>query len=953
MISAILALTTINVTAQEVALEEELERISVTGSRILREGAEAPSPVTIITGEELMSTGAISIGEALNELPSLANTYSMANAGRFLGSAGLNLLDLRGMGTDRTLVLVDGKRHVSSSSGTSAVDTNTIPTAWIERVEIITGGASAVYGADAVTGVVNFVLKKNITGFDFSATKSYAGEGPYDSDKLNLSFGQDFADGRGNFGIAISSTRQDGMNALDRAQTRTSKHTVNNPLDGDTQNEDGSFNHDGIPDELWLDDAGWFDDSTSGNFYTYNGDTGEANWFIFNPDGSVRPQKLGTTYSDWGKCSGDCDKLELQRYVELQPTFKSFNVSLKANYDVTDDMNVYGEVKFNRNKADSIDQPSFFEYGDEKTGGFTITRDNAFIDQSLLDVMDQFADIGYGESINVHRFMEDSGRRSEQNEREQTRFVVGVEGVIGDDWDYDFYATYGKTESEQVNTGNTVVSRVRQAVDAIKLDNGDIVCRDEAARAAGCVPANLFGFGAVTDEAAAWFNTTSKSKTEIQQTVISGSVTNSALFELPAGPVGFAMGAEYRKEQSDTNPDEFAATGATFQTAVQEEHGDFDVNEVFFEMSVPLLSDVAFVQDLTGDVAVRFADYSTIGDATSWKLGLNWAINDDLKVRATLSEAIRAPNITELFGPVSQSFFNRMDDPCQAGNAQDAIRVANCTALGIPADFPALATVASIDGLSGGNPELKEEESQSLTYGIVYQPSYLEGFVFIADYWKIEIDDAIEVIDGQDILNKCVDTISGIDNQFCDLITRDADNEIRFIRSITQNVAKQKAEGVDFELGYDFDVFGGQFTSKVVGTYLISRKEFPFQTSPDEFIEYSGYEGEAEWQANVLLSYKTDNWKFSSKTRYLDSVSRFTEQELERNPDENNILGYGTYVVSDIRGSYNFDNGLTLAFGIDNMFDRDLPLYTTGTGEATASYDNIGRMYYTSVSFSM
>lgn len=201
--------------------ENEVEKIEVTGSRILREGAIAPSPVTVISGADLVNTGAINIGEALNDLPALASTQTLSNGGENIGTAGLNLLDLRGMGTERTLVLIDGRRHVSSSPGTASVDVNTIPTSWIERVEIITGGASAVYGADAVTGVVNFVLKKNITGLDVSLSKGFAEEGPYDNDKFTLSYGRDFAEGRGNVGFFFSHSQQDGMNATDRAQTRT------------------------------------------------------------------------------------------------------------------------------------------------------------------------------------------------------------------------------------------------------------------------------------------------------------------------------------------------------------------------------------------------------------------------------------------------------------------------------------------------------------------------------------------------------------------------------------------------------------------------------------------------------------------------------------------------------------------------------------------------------------
>ena len=918
------------------------ERITVTGTRILREGAIAPSPVTVISGEDLVKTGAISIGEALNDLPSLAQTFSMANAGNSIGTAGLNLLDLRGMGTSRTLVLVDGKRHVSANPGTAAVDVNTIPTAWVDKVEIITGGASAVYGADAVTGVVNFVLKKDINGLDVSVTKSYAEEGPYDNDKVTLSFGSDFDEGRGNFGFAISHSSQDGMNAKDRKSTARPTASVSNPANGDTRDENGVVQHDGIPDLIWIQDAAWYDDSTAGNFYN----PADGNWYIFNPDGSVRPQKLGTTYNP-GRCSGDCDILDLTKYNELQPTFSTLNVAFKGNYDITDDMNLYGDAKFVRTKADSIGQPSFFEYG----RAVTIHRENPFVHQSLGALMDS----GNLDTISLHRFNEDVGRRFEENTRETTRAVIGLQGAINDDWSFDVYALYGKTEREQVNVDNVITDRFYQSADAIVAENGAIVCRDEAARADGCVPTTLFGDGNVDPIAAEWFTTDSFSNSKIQQTVVNFTVTNSALYELPAGYVGFAGGMEYRKEKSDDLPDAFAATGATFLTAIQEEHGEFDVTELFAEVSIPVLEDVSFADNITVDLAARYADYSTIGGALSWKVGADWAVNEELRFRATLSEAIRAPNITELFAAKGQSF-TFVDDPCDVEYNQSATRLANCAALGIPADAQ-INPVSSIELLVGGNPLLNEEESTSLTFGVIYQPEFVEGLSFTMDWWKIEIDDAIDQVSAQDILNKCVDAQAGINNQFCGLITRDSEFKIDLVESTTQNVASQEAEGLDFEVGYDFEALGGDFKTQLIATYLIARDEFPFQIDPSQVIEYAGTTGESDLQTNLIVGYTNGPWSASWRTRYLSEVDRYTPQELADNPDRNSIMTYGTYFQTDVRAGYTFENNLTLELGIDNVFDRDLPRYTTGNAgdsdtASTAGYDNIGRLYYASMTYS-
>ena len=651
---------------------------------------------------------------------------------------------------------------------------------------------------------------------------------------------------------------------------------------------------------------------------------------------------MGTTYN-WGRCSGACDQLDLTKYVELQPTFSTLNVAVKANYDITDNVNLYGDAKFVRVKADSIGQPSFFEYDNDHI----IKRDNAYMHSTLAKVMD---DAGI-DQFRLHRFNEDIGRRFEQNTRETTRFVVGIEGYIDDSWSYDAYALYGKTEREQVNVDNVIRQRYFDSMDAVVLDDGTIGCRDADARAEGCIPTTVFGFGNVDPLAADWFTTDSISTSKIQQTVVNFSVTNSELFELPAGSVGFAAGMEYREEKSDDLPDAFAATGATFLTAISEEHGKFDVTEVYVETSMPLLTDLPAVQDLSVDIALRYADYSTVGDTLSWKVGTDWVVNDELRFRATLSEAIRAPNISELFGAQSQSFA-QVDDPCDTEHAQGATRIANCAALGIPAEN-AINPVSSIELLVGGNKELKEEESTSITAGFVYQPDFVDGLVFTVDYWKMEIDDAIDQVDAQNILDKCVDSAGGIENQFCGLVSRGADHKITLVQSITQNVAKFESDGVDIEIGYDFSALGGDFTTQLIATRLLSRKEFSFQIDPSDFIEHSGTTGEAEWQGNLLIGYKNGPWAANWRTRYLSDVSRFSEQSLARNPDPSNILGYGSYFQTDVRAGYTFANNLTLEFGVDNLFDRDLPGFTTGTSSTSgdASYDNVGRFYYTSISY--
>lgn len=917
------------IAAAEDEAAQNIEKISITGTRILREGAASPSPVTVISGEDLVSSGVVNIGEALNELPALANTYSLANSGRFIGTAGLNILDLRNMGTARTLVLVDGKRHVSSSSGTSSVDTNTIPSEWVERVEIITGGASAVYGADAVTGVVNFVLKERIEGLSVKATKGFADNHGYKNEKMSFSYGIDFDDDKGNFAISAEYASQDSLNALDNPWTSTSYASLKNPNQPADKKDSVDY-----PDKILHANAGHFTLNNAGVIFNTN------EYHTFNTDGSLKKISTGEQV-DGLRCAGaGCDFFNLNQFVQAQPEFERYNFNVRASYELAEETEAYFTAKYVNSEAQDIGQPAFFF----RKKSHAIQRDNAFLHQSVKDYMDAE---GVSE-IQISRMMTDLGRRVEDNTRETTRFVAGVRGYMLQDWSYDFSLVHGQTDLERINGNNLIRANYANALDAVKDANGNIVCRSEKARAEGCVPVNIMGFGNPSQAAIDYINTVSIGTSEIKQTVITASVANSELIEVPEGYIGVALGAEYREEKSEDHEPENAK--GTFFNALGEDKGEFDVSEVFAEFTAPI------VEGLMADAAIRFADYSTIGNATSWKVGTDWEVNESLRMRATYSEALRAPNISEIFGAASQTFF-RIDDPCKSSEldllANADTRKKNCAALGVAADFDSDYDSGSIEGLSGGNKDLNEEKAETTTIGLVFQPEYIDGFSMTLDYWKIELTDAISSVGAQSILDRCVDSENGINNQYCNLITRGSNGEITLIKSFDLNLAGQKARGVDFEFGYDFDALAGSFRTTLVGTRLLERKSFPFQDNPSDFIENAGTTGEAKWQANLTVGYSRDNYSVSWSTRYLEEVSRYTPQDLEDNPNPSNILTFPSYVISDVSASYEMNNGIELTIGIDNVFNKSLPFGTNGTGAGTASYDNIGRLAHITFSYKM
>lgn len=938
---------------------ENVERISVTGSHIGKADLENSAPVVALDADAIAASGAINLGDLLNQLPSLGSTFGLGNSSRFIGTTGLNLLDLRRLGDERTLVLVNGKRHVAGNVGTASVDINTIPTEWIERVEVITGGASAVYGADAVTGVVNFILKDRIEGIKVRVQHGEAGDSGFNSSLFSFSAGSDFAKGRGNAAFNLEYSTQNQLGARERDVFATPTRLVNNPANNDTTDDAGNVINDGIPDQITVPNAGLYQLSKQGIFYVpADGGPvfGALQPYIFNPDGSFRQQNLGTNYGGF-ECS-DCDYIDLVETSLLQPEFDRFSFNTKFNYSLNDDHSLYLDAKYNKTKSVSFGQPSFdFGFGFLSPGGYEIKRDNAYVSDQLGQLMD---DNGLS-SIFINRFNNDAGLRGEDVERETVRAVVGIQGIINNEWEYDVYANFGRTKVNQINLNNLVTDRFNASIDAVTdPETGEIVCRaaidaDAAAKAqtfapSDCVPTSIFGFGAVTPEAAAFFNVGSNTVNTINQANFAGIISNPALFELPAGDLGFAAGYEYRKERSESQPDQLAAAGLTFLNALQEEKGEFDVNEIFAEISAPIIADVFLVEELRLDLAARWADYSTIGSDLAWKVGMDWTMSEEVTVRGTVSRAVRAPNIGELFGPQNQNFFS-VDDPCsvdEVGNGPNPqLRAANCNALGAPDGFDSITDDATLEGLSGGNPDLKPEESDSVTFGIIYEPGFIEGLNFTVDYWDIQIDDAISSVGAQEILDKCVDNPGGVDNQFCALISRDPQSfEITNILSITQNVASFEASGVDFEVNYSFEALSGEWNAKIIGSKLIKNRFFPFQSEPDQPDDEKGELGQPEWAANFTLSYMTDDWRVNWETRFIDRQLLIEQDVYAVNPDERDLLFAGSTVYHDFKVNYSLMEDVELYLGVDNVFDKVPPANLFANGDGSGLYDGIGRQYY-------
>lgn len=937
------------------APDEEVQRldsITVTGSRISNPNVLSPAPVSTLTAEAIQASGAVNIGDLLTTMPQLATTFTMGNSTRFIGTAGVAQQDLRNLGPARTLVLVNGRRMIGASSGSSAVDTNLIPIDWVDRVEIITGGASAVYGADAVSGVINFILKKNYQGLNLHAQYGNSQHGHFDEKFLAVTGGKNFAEDRGNFAVSLEHSRQDALEFRDRFgnQAFATIRTPGGPTDAVLMPDAGSF--------LF----------TDGGTFTTAGLTDLASRFVFNPDGSFRPQRFDGITDNAGACS-NCDRSDGNQTVQLQPKYDRTTLSAIASFDLNQDHRLYFEGLYNLADSKAFFAPTF---GSATTGNaHLIQPDNAFITPEL-------AALTGGEAFEVSRNDVDAGRRGESTERQTGRVVFGIEGNLSSDWQYDASVIYGRVHERRENLNNRVLERFYAGLDAV-VDpaTGNIVCRstiDPTTRneayfrnsnspdgiispevAANCVPFSVFGEGAIDPAAAAFFNTTTITKTRLTQFVAGGSLINNDLFELPAGPLSFGTGVEYRRETSRQENDPLDVSGQTFLNAIPSSGGEYNVKEIWAEVAVPILSDLPLIKSLSVGAAARYSDYDIVGSTEAWRYNLDWAINDSLRIRGNMSAAVRAPNIDELFSGQAQNF-NFINDPCDVNNIGNTtnpdVRRANCAALGVPADHVD-TVLGTNEGISGSNPDLEPETGRSWTAGFVFTPSFLPGFGLNVDYWEIRLTDAIAAVAGQGTADRCVDSPSGIDNVFCSNITRDpVTHQITFFRSLNENIAAIETDGIDIGVYYSHNLAGGTMRWDLNATRVLSYDDFPFQDDPDEAIDSNGTLGFPEWKAVLRVDYSRDNWGVNWTTRYVSDGLRVTNESFEANPTSTTPIKAGSGVVHDIRGSYTFlDSGLQVYAGVTNVFDSDPPVNLFGTGFGSALYDTIGRAYYLGINY--
>ena len=948
-----LALLTGAVSIPAMAFEEdtksEVERIEVTGSRIARSELSQPTPIIVLEAKDIAKFGTPDLGSILSELPAIGSTDTLIGNNNSNEAAGTSSADLRRLGSSRTLVLINGKRHVAGTPGEATVDLSTIPAALIERVEIITGGASAIYGSDAVSGVINVILKKDFDGFTANLTGTKSTEGVNERNHtFNILAGSDFADGKGNITFFAGIERVGEVMSADIRQFQ-GWGTVINPDDG---GED-----DGIPDKLRRPNVSSEMIHANGVINPFGGAAGR---YVFDGTGNplVQTEREFDNSFAFGNFPNGCDYcFNTEDYENYSPGVEKINVGSTLTLNLTDNITFNSDFKYVRSDITQQFQPSFL-FGD-----ITINvEDNAFLDAGLRNTL---LDAGQT-NVSMAKFFDELGNRSAANRRDLFRYTAGFEGTFAlsdTNVNWELYYVNGETTNKRQTLNDLIPDNLFAAVDSvIDPSTGEAACRSQVASAQGddysdpasvngsdCVAFNPFGQSS-SQEARDFVSADVTREDVIKQEFIGGVVSfdTAEFVKLQGGAIGLAAGFEYREESSESITDEFTKRGFLTSAATPDSYGEYDVTEFFVEVSLPLLAGMDFAHELTLDAAFRTADYSHAGKAEAWKVGLMYAPFEDLRIRGTIGEAVRAPNITEAFSPVSPGFAS-VSDPCDADNiSDDPDRAANCAALGIPAGFQANDNV-SIDLLSGGNSELESEESESLTVGFVWTPSFIENLSVTVDYYDIEITDAITFVAAQNVADNCVDATGGPDAGFCSQIDRDPiTNDISLVRSGYLNAAALNTKGVEAQVRYSTDLSSfelpGEITTNLLVSKLLELEQFEFQDRPDEINVEDGEVGDPALQIRFGLDYEIDDLVVSWSTRYIDRSFTMDISPTGDTAEDTSPAYIGSVTTHDVSFNYLVNDVVSVSAGIRNLTDKLAPGYT-----ANAIYDLVGRRAFAGV----
>ncbi len=902
--------------AEEAVAEEEIEKIEVTGSRISRTDMETASPVTIIDAAAILASGAVSIDSLLQQLT--VSGGAMTNPAVNNGALGNSRVNLRGLGSSRTLVLLNGRRMIASGTGAaSSVDLNTIPLSMIARIEILKDGASAVYGSDAVSGVVNVILKRDYDGFEMNVQTGISGQGDADETSIDFTVGNSFD--KGNFVFGVQYTKRGEASQGDRDYSECpfqerenasgdlelycggSSYSAGGHVWGDPNHGIIMTGTDSDGDDTYaMGDSGYY-----GHYIQDTSDGAEIGdiMYAYHDENVTQADVsgLGGTYHDF--TSADQYNYSADSY--LFTPMERINLSASATYDLADNITFFTEASYTKRWSDQQMAPqpiwnsSAWVYMPKSAGTL---EDGYFMTDELT---------GYaqpGEALSYGRRMTDTGTRDFSQVVDTVRIVVGLEGEFANNWAWD--VSYNKGRNDSVDT----------------LANLHNIGSIDSAVLAGTF--DPFLQTSWQGDSIAPFIYTEINAGGSEMDIFAASITGD-IMTLPAGTLGFAAGYDHRRESAYQTPDSLTAQGLANDPTVEPTAGSYAVDEVYAEFAIPLLAEIAFVDALDLSAAVRYFDYDIFGDDITWKLGLTWKINDELMLRGVASTAFRAPTVDELFGGASPSF-------------EQIVHPASSTT-------QAEVTV-------GGNPLLTPEEADIMTAGIVYEPSFIEGLSLTVDYYDIDITNAIDTVDANYVANQCLSAAGATINTGSALcqaadISVDSTGRIAFNNGF-QNVGGESTSGFDVNVAYNFDAAGLSWRASLDSSIVTSFDKIdPDGLVTDYLGMITGNTGSfAEIKSNLSLTAIADSWRAGYELRYIsgmDSIACLDDPSACYAPTVDAIFYH------DVTAAYYFSDSITFSGGINNLLDEDAP-YFTGNNDSNTdpyTYDVLGRYFFVKASF--
>ncbi|MEZ5498345.1 MAG: TonB-dependent receptor [Steroidobacteraceae bacterium] len=941
--------------------QDSLETVVVTGSRISQPNLTTTSPVTQVTDADVKLQGVTRVEDLINQLP---QAFAAQNSTVSNGATGTATISLRNLGSRRTLVLVDGRRLPYGDANNSAGDLNEIPTSMVERVEVLTGGASAVYGSDAIAGVVNFIMKKNFEGVEFSGqygfyshSNGYGGPGAVPL--------RDVIAGRGvtnpsqfqlpednvNVGYSREGSMLVGVGTPDGRGNITAYATYrrNDPI------LQASYDYSSCS----LGSATGASFTCGGSSTAYPGRFTDFATFDFTLDPAT-----GDTFQPW---NGNRDQYNFGPLNYFQRPDTRYTVGAMGHYEINENADVYTQIMYadNRTIAQIAPSGNFFVTGTINCGNPLLSASQA------ADIGCSAANIAADDITSMYigrRNVEGGGRRYDFHST-SLRAVGGVKGAMAEGWDYDISAQFSRKSMDLFQTNDFSSRRLRNALDVVDV-GGVPTCRSVVnGTDPNCVPYNIFSIGGVTQAATDYLQVPTLAQTVIDQNIVNATVTGDLGnfgWKSPAAAESMkvAIGVEYRRDKLQFAPDELIATADPAGAGGPQlpVSGAVDVKEIFMEGRIPLVQDHPGAQQLGLDIAYRYSDYGGGISTNTWKIGGDWAPVQDVRFRASFQRAIRAANILELFTAQGFNLFDMNGDPCGAAAPNPNATLAKCVATGVPTAQFGSAALDSPAGqynfLQGGNPSLDPEESDTLTFGVVFTPTFAPGLYASVDYYDIKIDKTISTFGAENTLNACY---NNDDAAACSRIVRNALGQLWVgsgnVQDLNINIGSLKTKGFDLQLGYSGLEIGraGKLNFSLQGTHAqeLITEPGPGLAPYDCVGQFSSSCGTPtpKWRHRARIGWATpwDGIDLALTWRYIGSV------ELFNNTATRLDSSFSSFNYFDLTGSWAVNDKVDVRLGINNITDKDPPLSasvgTTGNGNTyPQSYEALGRFFFTNVS---